>query len=227
PQPADHCLDPGARGPGLLEQRGAFRHQRFLAAAQDLVLFPQARALGQQEFHLQFQASQLFVNGISHLSVPAEERSSILERPGRPGQSRPGGRRRSDKIDGQADGEVQGMKAGYQQVEEALRAVDAVTQAAEAQGLLAGMASSAGTPDKAAWIAQVLADASPRGEPAKTCLAVLVALYDQTLRELDDDGLGFQPLLPDDSGPRSERARALGRWASGFLVGMGLGGLKR
>ncbi len=119
------------------------------------------------------------------------------------------------------------MKAGYQQVEEALRAVDAVTQAAEAQGLLAGMASSAGTPDKAAWIAQVLADASPRGEPAKTCLAVLVALYDQTLRELDDDGLGFQPLLPDDSVPLSERARALGRWASGFLVGMGLGGLKR
>jgi yecA family protein len=119
------------------------------------------------------------------------------------------------------------MQANYQQVEEALRAVDAAIGAAEAQGLLAGMAGVADKPDKAAWIAQVLADTTPRGEEAKTCLGVLVALYEQTMRELDDDGMRFQPLLPADAAPLSQRAQELGRWASGFLAGVGLGGLTR
>jgi yecA family protein len=120
-----------------------------------------------------------------------------------------------------------GMEAEYQQVDAALRAVEAQTAAAEAQGLLCGMASASNRPDKAAWIAQVLADTEPRGEAAKHCLAVLVGLYDRTLRELDDDGMRFEPLLPDDGVPLSERTQALGRWASGFLAGMGLGGLKQ
>lgn len=119
------------------------------------------------------------------------------------------------------------MEYEYRQVESALQAVDAVISAAEAQGMLAGMASMVDKPDKAAWIAQTLADSSPRGEAAKRCLTVLVALYEQTLRELDDDGLSFLPLLPADSVPLPERAQALGQWASGYLVGMGLGGLKQ
>lgn len=119
------------------------------------------------------------------------------------------------------------MEVEYQQLEVVLREVDAVIGPAEAQGLLAGMASMVDKPDKAAWIAQVLADSSPRGEAAKICLAALVALYEQTIRELDDDGLSFLPLLPADSVSLPERAQALGQWASGYLVGMGLGGLQQ
>ncbi|NLO80224.1 MAG: UPF0149 family protein [Xanthomonadaceae bacterium] len=117
------------------------------------------------------------------------------------------------------------MKADYQQIEEALQAVDASVGAAEAQGLLAGMAGATERPDKAAWIAQTLADTKPRGEAAQKCLQALVALYEQTMRELDDDQFAFQPLLPPDDSDLPQRARALGRWASGFLVGLGLGGL--
>lgn len=119
------------------------------------------------------------------------------------------------------------MQADYQQVEDALQAVGAAVGAAEAQGLLAGMASTADKPEKAAWIAQTLADTTPRGESAKACLALLVALYDETMRGLDDDNMTFQPLLPADAAPLAERAQALGRWASGFLAGMGLSGLTR
>lgn len=117
------------------------------------------------------------------------------------------------------------MNVDYQQLENALQAVGAVMGAAEAQGVLAGMASLVTKPDQAAWIAQVLADSSPRGEDAKRCLAALVALYQQTLQELDDDGMGFLPLLPADELPLRERAQALGQWVSGYLLGMGLGGL--
>lgn len=119
------------------------------------------------------------------------------------------------------------MDVEYRQLESALRAVDAVVGAAEAQGMLAGMASMVDKPDKAAWIAQTLADSSPRGEDAKLCLTTLVALYEQTMRELDDDDLSFLPLLPADAAPLPERAQALGQWAGGFLVGMGLGGMKK
>jgi uncharacterized protein YgfB (UPF0149 family) len=124
-------------------------------------------------------------------------------------------------------GGVKSMDVEYRQLESVLRAVDAVISAGEAQGMLAGMASLVDKPDKAAWIAQVLADSRPRGEDARLCLAMLVALYERTLRELDDDGLGFLPLLPADAAPLPERAQALGQWVGGFLVGMGLGGMKQ
>lgn len=117
------------------------------------------------------------------------------------------------------------MQVDYQQIEEALQAVKATVGAAEAQGLLAGMAGAAEQPEKAAWIAQTLADTEPKGEAAKTCLTALLALYERTMRELDDDQLGFQPLLPPDNTELPQRAKALGRWASGFLAGLGLGGL--
>lgn len=119
------------------------------------------------------------------------------------------------------------MQAEYQQIDEALQAVDATVGAAEAQGLLAGMASTTEQPDKAAWIAQALADTEPRGEVAKACLAALLLLYERTMRELDDDNLSFQPLLPSDETDLPQRAQALGRWASGFLAGLGLGGLDK
>lgn len=119
------------------------------------------------------------------------------------------------------------MEVDYQQLDVALREVDAVIGPGEAQGMLAGMASMADKPEQAVWIAHVLADSSPRGEAAKLCLALLVALYEQTLRELEDEGLGFSPLLPADELPLPERAQALGQWVSGFLVGLGFGGLSQ
>jgi yecA family protein len=119
------------------------------------------------------------------------------------------------------------MDADYQRVDDALQAVGAEVGAAEAQGLLCGMASVSDKPDKAAWIAVVLADTQPRGEDAKVCLTLLVSLYESTLPALDDESMRFQPLLPDDVQPLAERAQALAQWASGFLTGMALGGLKK
>lgn len=119
------------------------------------------------------------------------------------------------------------MDVEYEQVDDTLRAVNADTTAAEAHGMLCGMASASGAPDKAAWIAHVLANTTPRGDAAKNCLAVLVGLFQRTLRELDDASMRFQPLLPDDSAPLALRAGALGQWAGGFLAGVGFGGLKQ
>lgn len=115
----------------------------------------------------------------------------------------------------------------YQQVADALEGVGAVMGAAAAQGLLCGMISAPGETDKAAWIAQVLAETQPRGEAAKTCLVALSGLYDRTRSRLDDVSMEFELLLPGDDLPLAERGRELGAWCDSFLLGVGLGGLKQ
>lgn len=115
----------------------------------------------------------------------------------------------------------------YGRVEQALAAIGAVVGAAEAQGLLCGMLSAPGKAGKAEWIAQVLADTSPSGDAAKACLEALVAVYERTEKQLDNLDMDLELLLPSDTVPVAERAQALGRWCEGFLVGVGLGGLKQ
>ena len=115
----------------------------------------------------------------------------------------------------------------YQDVKTALAAVGTQVGAAEAHGLLCGLASAPGKADKAVWIAQVLADTQPKGDEAKHLLTTLVVLYDRTLKSLDDLDLDFQLLLPADEAPLEARARALGEWCAGFLAGVGLAGVKQ
>jgi len=54
--------------------------------------------------------------------------------------------------------------------------------------------------------------------------SLLDQLASQSEQELADPELGFEPLLPADDRPLSERADALVDWCRGFLGGFGLGG---
>ncbi|MFB4205400.1 UPF0149 family protein [Arhodomonas sp. KWT2] len=113
----------------------------------------------------------------------------------------------------------------YHQLDEALTAVDSDTTAAEAHGLLCGMLSGPGEPDRARWIAQVLEHAHARGEAARACLEVLTELFTDTAEDMADEELRFRPLLPADDVPIGERSAALGHWCEGFLLGVSMGGV--
>lgn len=113
----------------------------------------------------------------------------------------------------------------YEPLEQALAAVEAQSGAAAAHGRLCGMLTAAERLDSAHWIAEVLADTTPRGEAAKACLVLLSRLYDETWEALDDPELGWRILLPGDSEPLASRAAALGAWSEGFLLGLAVGGL--
>ena len=113
----------------------------------------------------------------------------------------------------------------YNRLSAALAEVGAETSAAEAQGMLCGMLSTPAEVDQARWIAEVLANTEPKGEPARTCLELLTELYDSTRRGFGDDDMSFTPLLPDDEAALAERAGALGAWCEGYIFGLGLGGL--
>ncbi len=120
---------------------------------------------------------------------------------------------------------MQGNDA-FDRVESALAGVDAEFDAAQTHGMLCGMLSAPEPVKPAAWIAQVLVDTQPKGEPAQVCLAELSQLFERTVAQMEDSNLSFELLLPADSAPIGVRAEALGRWCDGFLYGMGLSALK-
>jgi len=60
---------------------------------------------------------------------------------------------------------------------------------------------------------------------AQECRQALHRLYDSTKAAITGPGLGFTPLLPDDETLLAERTAALASWGSGFLYGLGLGGV--
>lgn len=113
----------------------------------------------------------------------------------------------------------------YAALATALADVGAETGAAEAHGMLCGMLSTPGDTEQARWIAEVLANTEPKGEPARDCLQLLSSLFESARGAFGDDAMSFTPLLPDDDTPLSERAAALGSWCEGYLFGLGLGGL--
>jgi uncharacterized protein YgfB (UPF0149 family) len=89
--------------------------------------------------------------------------------------------------------------------------------AAECHGALAGLACGGGPADKQDWSAALSVPASDEAR------SVLTALGEETARELDDDNLDFEPLLPSDDEAMDTRAAALRLWCRGFLYGFGLG----
>jgi len=55
---------------------------------------------------------------------------------------------------------------------------------------------------------------------------LLQDLYDETMRQLNDDEYGFSLLLPNDEEPLRIRTEALVEWCDGFLFGLGAGEIK-
>lgn len=106
---------------------------------------------------------------------------------------------------------------------------------AEAQGILCGLICGGGQDPGRIWLDQLLAgpDSSPDrdAEPAgggpsdAEVRSGLDELFRHTLEQIQCPGLGFEPLLPDDSRPLAERATALYDWVRGFLFAMGVLGL--
>lgn len=114
----------------------------------------------------------------------------------------------------------------YDEVDGALRRADALPDAAETHGMLCGLTCAAGRPDRETWMGQVLSDTDPANAMVGQCRGVLDQLYQGTMGQLNDSVLDFQLLVPADTDPLPERARALGKWCEGFLFGLGLAGVE-
>ncbi|MDZ7829462.1 MAG: UPF0149 family protein [Halofilum sp. (in: g-proteobacteria)] len=97
-----------------------------------------------------------------------------------------------------------------------LEALNAGRSASECHGILCGLLAvhAADARHRFARLS-IEADAPPE---------LLGTLYDETLRQMDDDGLDFHLLLPDDDADLAGRTRALAEWCDGFVYGLGAAG---
>lgn len=112
---------------------------------------------------------------------------------------------------------------GYDELDIAVIQLRLGTDASELHGSLCGYLAGGGTLGRQSVLAALQLD----GEavtPSAADLALLDQLAQQSLAEFTDEELGFEPLLPADDRPLSERADALVQWCRGFLGGFGLAG---
>lgn len=109
----------------------------------------------------------------------------------------------------------------YREIDDALHDVTARVDAAESHGILCGMLSAGGHIADRDWLSQVVPGEAGDMEKCDT----LLALYHATVWQLGDPQFSFTMLLPDEEAPLGDRTRALAQWCSGFLYGLGLGGV--
>jgi uncharacterized protein YgfB (UPF0149 family) len=113
-----------------------------------------------------------------------------------------------------------------QRIATALDQLDSAFSPAECHGTLVGLLSASGTADPSAWLAHIAPAATTGDLIAKEAQQVLMELYGETVHQMNDPGLGFEPLLLPDDEPLGERVEALGEWCQGYLMGLSEGGLK-
>jgi uncharacterized protein len=112
---------------------------------------------------------------------------------------------------------------GYDELDIAVIQLRLGTDASELHGSLCGYLAGGGTLGRQSVLAALQLDGEAVS-PSAADLALLDQLAQQSLAEFADAELGFEPLLPADDRPLSERADALVQWCRGFLGGFGLAG---
>ncbi|WP_243038836.1 UPF0149 family protein [Dyella sedimenti] len=111
---------------------------------------------------------------------------------------------------------------GYDELDDTVVHLQLGVQASDLHGSLCGFLAGGGQVGKRslAEVLQLEAEVAPAGRDQ----VVLDRMVRQSEAELADPELGFEPLLPADDRPLTERAEALVDWCRGFLGGFGLAG---
>ena len=108
----------------------------------------------------------------------------------------------------------------YDELAQPLAAGGSVIGASELHGCVSGALCALAAVRPSDWIPEAL----PGHEDAARVAALQAALDElvaQTQAALAGGDLEFEPLLPPDDAPLTERVTALAAWCSGFLYGIG------
>ncbi|HEV2621046.1 MAG TPA: UPF0149 family protein [Frateuria sp.] len=112
---------------------------------------------------------------------------------------------------------------GYDELDAAIMRLKLGSDASELHGSLCGFLAGGGALGRQSLLAALELEGEG-ATPSTQDQVLLDRLASQTRGELADPELGFEPLLPADDRPLSERAEALVEWCRGFLGGFGLAG---
>lgn len=108
----------------------------------------------------------------------------------------------------------------FKDFEDVLAAAGSLADAAEAHGSLCGALCSMAPYRMQDWVNEILPDGAALSEESA---AVIERVFTATATSFGEQGMEFEPLLPDDEQPLNGRANALALWCSGFLYGLGTG----
>lgn len=112
---------------------------------------------------------------------------------------------------------------GHDELDEVVAHLRLSIRASELHGSLCGLLAANGRPGRRAVLGALHLEAGS-DSVSEHDQDTLDQLARQSEEELADPELGFEPLLPADDRPLSERADSLVDWCRGFLGGFGLGG---
>ena len=108
----------------------------------------------------------------------------------------------------------------FQDFEDVLATAGSLSDAAEAHGSLCGALCSMSPYRMQDWVNEILPDGTALSDESA---AMLERVFTATANSFGEQGMEFEPLLPDDEQPLNGRANALALWCSGFLYGLGSG----
>ncbi len=108
----------------------------------------------------------------------------------------------------------------FQDFEDVLAAAGSHADAAEAHGSLCGALCSTAPYRMQDWVNEILPDTRALSEESA---ALIERVFTATAKSFGEQGMEFEPLLPDDEEPLNGRANALALWCTGFLYGLGTG----
>ena len=111
----------------------------------------------------------------------------------------------------------------YQELQHKLTTANASADAAEVHGVICGVISS-NQELPVYWFEELFDQAEEGDLLVADCRSEVEGLYTNTIRQIEDAGLGMQLLLPDDEYSLTTRAKAVSQWCQGFLYGFGLSG---
>lgn len=112
---------------------------------------------------------------------------------------------------------------GYDELDTLAITLRLGTEASELHGSLCGYLAGGGSLHRTNVLSALQLDGEAT-QPSHADQALLDKLVVQCETELADPELGFEPLLPADDRPLTERAEAMVDWCRGFLGGFGLAG---
>jgi uncharacterized protein len=108
----------------------------------------------------------------------------------------------------------------FKDFEDVLATAGSLADAAEAHGSLCGALCSMSPYKMQDWVNEILPDGAALSDESS---AMIERVFTATATSFGEQGMEFEPLLPDDEQPLNGRANALALWCTGFLYGLGTG----
>jgi len=112
------------------------------------------------------------------------------------------------------------------ELENAMQKVEADYSASEAQSIACGMLVVNIAADKITWVQLIFGEIDVTDNAQIAAIKLAGELYEQCKRQLQDPNLAFDLLMPDEDESLLLRVSALQEWCNGFLLGIGLSGIK-